>query len=73
MNIHTKIPRFPLEINYTPVECVDNSNFLELIINKSLNRKNHIDKLECKIKKKINWHYKKNQTISTVACLSKLI
>ena len=43
------IPRFQLEINDTPIECVDNFNFLGLTINKHLNKKNHIDKLACKI------------------------
>ena len=48
-----KNPRFQLEINYTPIECVDNFNFLGLTINKHLNWKNHIDKLACKISRSI--------------------
>ena len=48
-----KIPRFQLEINDTPIECVDNFNFLGLTINKHLNWKNHIDKLACKISRSI--------------------
>ena len=48
-----KIPRFQLEINDTPIECVDNFNFLGPTINKYLNWKNHIDKLACKISRSI--------------------
>ena len=44
-----KIPRFQLEINDTPIECIDNFNFLELTIYKHLNWKNRTDKLACKI------------------------